>query len=123
MPSLTPVELHVAFVRSGRLGGRLCASRPWSEAREAALAEPSPPFDRNAQTAHRERRARQLESGHPGARIAFARTTTSKGPLPGNDPEEVEALSWKQMRLLAMQLTAPMLEQENAVAVDGNGTS
>ena len=72
-----------------------------------------------------------IESGAPDAWKAGIRVLELAFAIPDNveelrfptDPDEIEAMDWRHMRLLAMQLTAPMLEQENAVAVDGNGTS
>ena len=128
MPPLTAAELQEARVASGRLGGR--PRKPTvSEAREAALAELVPPSIVTLK-AH-------IESGAPDAwkagirvlELAFARTDASDEFRLPSDPAEIEAMSWKQMTFLAASLTAPSVDEENAVVAVveangiGNGTS
>ena len=49
--------------------------------------------------------------------LAFSRTDDAEEFRLPTDPAEIAAMSWTHMRLLAMQLTAPMLEDENGPAL------
>ena len=120
--SLTPVELssRTASIRSPR---RQTRKPTVTEAREAALAELVPPAIVKLRSHIQSNAGDSWKAAIRVLELAFAKTANAEELRLPTDPAEIAALSWKQMQLIAIQLTAPMLEEENGAAAEGIGTA
>src|SRR5262245_16462145 len=121
MPSLTPAELQQARVRSGKLGGR--PRLPTATERREATLDALIPASLRALAAHL---GTEAEPNPAAWRAALKVIEMRYGPAP-TEPEsvvipfaadDIEGMTWKQLRALA----ASLLATEPAAIAASNAT-